>query len=122
MKINLSGIILFVKDVEKLKTFYINNFNLELKEELCSEWVLLKAGKCEIGLHKSGSQYFKETAEIESNTKLVFDINRDIYLFREQLLSKNVNLGEVKTWDSFGYLICDGKDPEGNVFQLRAEK
>lgn len=81
MKLNLSGIILFVKDVEKLKSFYINNFNLELKEEISSEWVLLKAGQCEIGLHKNGSQYLRdieESAESESNTKMVFDTDEDI--------------------------------------------
>ncbi|HMS32972.1 MAG TPA: VOC family protein [Ignavibacteria bacterium] len=125
MKINLSGIILFVKDVEELKAFYINNFNPELIEEISSEWVLLKAGQCEIGLHKIGSQYFTdidESAEVESNTKMVFDIDEDIYLLREQLLKKNVILGEVKTWDGFDYLVCDGKDPEGNVFQLKQIK
>jgi hypothetical protein len=125
MKLDLSGIILFVKDVEKLKAFYINNLNLELKEETDSEWVLLKAGQCDFGLHRIGSQYLKDidnTVEAESNSKMVFDIDADIYLLREQLLSKNVILGEVKTWDGFDYLICDGKDPEGNVFQLRVKK
>lgn len=125
MKTNLSCIILFVKDVQSLKSFYINNLNLELKEETGSEWVLLKAGQCEIGLHKIGSQYLTdmdESAEAESNTKIVFDIDADIYILREQLLSKNVILGEVKTWDGFNYLVCDGNDPEGNVFQLRQIK
>lgn len=125
MKLNLSGIILFVKDVEKLKSFYINNFNLELKEEISSEWVLLKAGQCEIGLHKTGSQYLRdieESAESESNTKMVFDTDEDIYMLREHLLSKNVVLGEIKTWEGFDYRVCDGKDSEGNVFQLRVKK
>ena len=125
MKLNLSGIILFVKDVEKLKSFYINNFNLELKEEISSEWVLLKAGQCEIGLHKTGSQYLTDidkSEKDESNTKMVFDIDEDIYLMREKLLSKNVILGEIKTWDGFDYRVCDGEDPEGNVFQLRVKK
>lgn len=125
MKLNLSGIILFVKDVEKLKSFYINNFNLELKEEISSEWVLLKAGQCEIGLHKTGSQYLRdieESVKDESNSKMVFDIDEDIYMLREHLLSKNVVLGEIKTWDGFDYRVCDGKDPEGNVFQLRVKK
>lgn len=125
MKTNLSGIILFVKDIEKLKTFYINVLRLELKEEISSEWVLLKAGQCDIGLHKAGSEY----AEIidgclhkDNNTKIVFDIDTDIYLLREQLTGKNVSLREIKTWDGFDYIICDGEDPEGNVFQLRQRK
>ena len=125
MKTNLSGIILFVKDIEKLKTFYINVLRLELKEEISSEWVLLKAGQCEIGLHKKGDEYadkIEGSLLSDSNTKIVFDIDTDIYLLREQLTGKNVSLREIKTWDGFDYIICDGEDPEGNVFQLRQRK
>ena len=125
MKTNLSGIILFVKDVEKLKTFYINDLHLELKEEISSEWVLLKAGQCEIGLHKTGDEYadkIEGSLHSDSNTKIVFDIDTDIYLLYEQLTGKNVSLREIKTWDGFDYIICDGEDPEGNVFQLRQRK
>ena len=125
MKTNLSCIILFVKDVEKLKTFYINDLHLELKEEIISEWVLLKAGQCEIGLHKAGSEYADKTygcLQKDNNTKIVLDIDTDIYLLREHLIGKNVSLREIKTWDGFDYIICDGEDPEGNVFQLRQRK
>lgn len=125
MKTNLSCIILFVEDVDKLKTFYIDDLNLELKEEISSEWVLLKAGQCDIGLHKTGNEYADNIdgcLQKESNTKIVFDIDTDIYLLREQLIIKNVSLREIKNWDGFDYLICDGEDPEGNVFQLRQRK
>jgi len=125
MKTNLRCIILFVKDVEKLKTFYINDLHLELKEEIRSEWVLLKARQCEIGLHKTGNEYadkIEEYLHSDNNTKIVFDIDTDIYLLREQLTGKNESLGEIQNWDGFDYLICDGEDPEGNIFQLRQRK
>ncbi len=125
MKTNFSCLILFVKDIEKIKTFYINDLHLELIEEISSEWVLLKAGQCEIGLHKTGDEYADKADEglqRENNTKIVFDIDTDIYLLREQLTGKNVSLREIKTWDGFDYITCDGEDPEGNVFQLRQRK
>ena len=29
-----------------------------------------------------------------------------------------VSMLELKRYDGFAYLLCDGEDPEGNVFQL----
>ena len=125
MKTTLSCIILFVQDVDKLKYFYMNNFNLDLVEEIKSEWVLLKAGHCEIGLHKIGAQYM-QTIEIASqsrnNTKIVLEIDQDIFTIHKELKAKNVALNEIKSWENYPYWICDGEDPEQNVFQLRMKK
>ena len=125
MAITLNGIILFAQDVDKLKHFYIDNFDLELVNEIKSEWVLLKAGFCELGLHKIGSEYIKSvkaTGGSESNTKIVFEIDEDIFSIHKKLEQKHIILSEVKTWDNYPYLICDGEDSEGNVFQLRMKK
>jgi hypothetical protein len=29
---------------------------------------------------------------------------------------------EIKTFDNYEYWLCDGEDPEGNVFQLKRKK
>jgi len=29
---------------------------------------------------------------------------------------------EIKTFDGYAYWLCDGQDPEGNVFQLKQSK
>lgn len=125
MKLNLDSIIIFVQDVGKLKHFYVDILKLELLEESTSEWLLLKAGDCKIGLHKIGDQYLenpKGESKFDNNTKLVFEIDQDINHFREVLLKQNVLLKEVKTFDNYDYWICDGEDPEGNVFQLKQKK
>jgi catechol-2,3-dioxygenase len=123
MKFNLSCIILFVKDCNRLKDFYTSNFNFETVEETPSQWVLLKAGNCEIGLHKIGDAYIDiSTSESETNTKLVFDTDADINLLHQQMKKKNIDVTDVKTWDNYNYWLFDGKDPEGNVFQLRQKK
>lgn len=125
MKATLASIILFVEDVDRLKSFYIDNLNLELIEEIKPEWVLLKAGHCELGLHKIGAEYLKpnETPnKVDTNTKIVFEIDEDIVAFRAKLIAKSTVLKEVKTWDNYNYWVCDGEDPEGNIFQLRMKK
>ena len=125
MKTTLSCIILFVQDVDKLKYFYMNNFNLALVEEIKTEWVLLKAGHCEIGLHKIGTQYLQsiETPfKSDNNTKIVFEIDEDIFSIHKILEAKNVIIKEIMSWDNYPFWICDGEDPEQNVFQLRMKK
>ena len=125
MQLNLNTIIIFVQDVDKLKSFYVDILQLDIAEETRSEWLLLKAGSCAIGLHKIGGQYLdksKGSFKFDNNTKIVFEIEEDIHQLRAQLLNKNVLLKEIKTFDNYGYWLCDGEDPEGNIFQLKQKK
>jgi catechol 2,3-dioxygenase-like lactoylglutathione lyase family enzyme len=125
MKLNLNSIIIYVQNVDKLKIFYVDMLGLEIIEETRSEWLLLKAGHCSIGLHKIGDGYLDNTKEgftFDNNTKIVFEVDEDINKVRERLLNKNVAMKEVKTFENYDYWLCDGKDPEGNVFQLKQRK
>jgi len=121
----LNTIILYVQDVEKLKSFYMDIFNLTVVEEYESVWALLNAGNAMIGLHKIGDAYLnpdKKAFKFDNNTKVVFQINDDIGEVREYFISRNVAMREIKTFDSYDYWLCDGEDPEGNVFQLKQKK
>ncbi|MEI7585337.1 VOC family protein [Runella sp.] len=125
MKFNLETVILFAQDVDKLKVFYVDIFELDIVEEFESEWLLLQAGNCRIGLHKIGENYSENNPEAfksDSNTKLVFEIDEDIFKVRERLLNENVSIREIKTFENYGFWVCDGEDPEGNVFQLKQRK
>ncbi|RBQ09958.1 VOC family protein [Pedobacter miscanthi] len=122
LKLNLDTIILFVQDVTLLKSFYVDILELEILEETRSEWLLLKAGNCNIALHKIGDQYkSKEPFKSDSNTKLVFEVD-DINAVRDYLLSEKTLINEIKTFPDYNYWLCDGEDPEGNVFQLKQRK
>ena len=108
-----------------LKQFYVDTLKLEIIEEFKSDWLLLKAGNYKIGLHKIGKQYLntnKGSFTFDNNTKIVFEIDENIYEIREQLIKKNVTLQNVKTFDNYQFLFCDGKNPEGNIFQLKQRK
>jgi catechol-2,3-dioxygenase len=123
MTLSLDTIILFVQNVDRLKAFYVDLLNLEVVEESKSEWLLLKAGHCHIGLHKIGELYSSEGAfKFDNNTKLVFDVDEDLQAIRERLLQEKTQLQEIKTFDGYPFFLCDGEDPEGNVFQLRQRK
>lgn len=125
MKLNLDTIIIFVHSVDKLKLFYVDILKLDILEETQSDWLLLKAGNCKIGLHKIGEQYLDDSKaefKFDNNTKIVFEVNEDISKVRDHLLAKEISMKEIKTFDNYDYWICDGEDPEGNVFQLKQKK
>ncbi|WP_417428633.1 hypothetical protein [Halpernia sp.] len=122
---NLNTIIFYVQNVDKLKSFYIDIFNFKIVENYQSDWTLLEAGNCKIGLHKIGEQYLnkiKEGHRFDSNAKLVFEIDEDITEIRQTLIEKNVAMREIKTFDNYDFWLCDGEDLEGNVFQIKQKK
>lgn len=124
MDATFDTIILYVRNVELLKNFYVDNFNLKVTEE-DPTWVLLNAGAVHIGLHTIGEQFLKEIDEdykFDNNTKLVFEIDLDIESARSEFISKNILMREIKTFDNYDFWLCDGTDPEGNVFQLKSRK
>ena len=125
VKASLNSIILFVRDVERLSDFYTGIFQLDLIEHTPQMWALLKAGNMSIGLHRIGQEYLAETDDsfrVDNNVKLVFEIFEDIHQLRESLLQSGVTIRDVKTFENYDYRLCDGEDPEGNVFQLKQGK
>ncbi|WP_223599763.1 VOC family protein [Chryseobacterium sp. GVT01B] len=124
MNAQLGTIILYVKNVQLLRNFYVEHFNLKVIEE-DPIWVLLDAGGVHIGLHKIGDQYLENIEAgylFDNNTKLVFEIDIDIESARNVLVSKNIQMREIKTFENYPFWLCDGTDPEGNVFQLKSKK
>ncbi|WP_106914590.1 VOC family protein [Chryseobacterium aurantiacum] len=124
MNVKLNSIILYVQNIELLKNFYVENFNLKVIEE-DHIWVLMSAGDINIGLHKIGNEYLEKIEagyRFDSNTKLVFEINVNIEAARNELLSRNIQMREIKTFENYDFWLCDGTDPEGNVFQLKYRK
>jgi len=121
--LNLDTVILFVNDVERLKSFYLTAFDMEVLEDGGSEWALLKAEGAGIGLHRVGEAYRNKNAHpgSNSNVKLVFDVT-DIHRLHDQLLSLGTVVHGIKTFAGRGYWLCDGEDPEGNRFQLKQKK
>jgi len=125
IKASLDTIILYVQNVEKLKSFYSQTFNFSIVDEYESSWALLGAGEAKIGLHKIGEQYLNKNRgefKFDNNTKIVFAIDGDINQVRTNFINANILMREIKTFDNYDFWLCDGEDPEGNVFQLKQRK
>ncbi|MFK0376009.1 VOC family protein [Pandoraea sp. NPDC090278] len=119
MPIFMSRLILYVHDVELLKAFYRTHFAFPVIEAIENEWAVLKAGDVEIALHRVGVAYRGgPTSGETSNAKLVFSVESGLEDLRETLLKAGVKMREMKRYEGFPQSMCDGEDPEGNVFQL----
>jgi predicted enzyme related to lactoylglutathione lyase len=119
VKGRLTRVILYVQDVERLAAFYRDLLDLSVCEHIAGEWCVLSAGQCELALHRAGEGYrFPEMVSTStSNVKLVISVERELGDLRDELLAKGVPMREIKSFGTTGPL-CDGTDPEGNVFQL----
>jgi len=114
-------IILYVQDVDRLARFYRDAFGLQVVEEIKGEWVVLRAGACELALHRVGKPYRVADAsswKAESNAKLVLSVDRGLTKLRAELVAKGIPMREIKSYPGLTGPLCDGEDPEGNVFQL----
>ncbi|VVE12839.1 VOC family protein [Pandoraea anhela] len=120
MPIPVSRLILYVRDVERLKSFYQQYFALAVVEEIAGEWVVLNAGAIELALHLVRQPYRQQPPSMHprSNAKIVFSVTSGLTEMRERLLRDGVRMRDLKRFDGFPFLMCDGEDPEGNVFQL----
>jgi catechol 2,3-dioxygenase-like lactoylglutathione lyase family enzyme len=127
----MTRVILYVRDVELLKSFYQSHFDVPVVEEITGEWAVLKAGAIELALHLVGPEYRDDAPNAVdevahgapadsagSNVKLVFTVRSHLPVLRERLLATGVKMGNLKRFAGFAMLTCDGVDPEGNVFQL----
>lgn len=119
MPVSMSRLILYVHDVELLKSFYQTHFGFHVTEEIDGEWAVLKAGEIELAFHRVGEPYRERSNHRNtSNAKIVLSVESGLSELREKLLSAGVRMRDLKRYDGFAQLMCDGEDPEGNVFQL----
>lgn len=121
MGVVLGRIILFVHDVDGLAAFYRDALGLQTVESIAGEWVVLAAGPCELALHRVGPAYRDSGGDglhDGGNAKVVLTVERNLAELRKELQARGAEMGEIKCFSSVPGPLCDGRDPEGNVFQL----
>jgi predicted enzyme related to lactoylglutathione lyase len=109
VQLEIRRIIIFTADMTAMSAFYGQVLGLAL---LGSEegWRDYDAGACRIALHNGVSAPGKRPP------KLVF-FAKDVGAARAALVRRGVKtLGKVKSTGTFD--MCDGKDPDGNAFQI----
>jgi len=123
--LQLEAIILFCWDIQLLKSFYVDLLGMDVIASSGDNWIVMESGACQLCLHKIGQGYDPDsdhTHQDPRNTKIVLSTDDDIRKIRDYLISHDTKMKEVLTWEGYDYWVCDGEDPEGNVFQLKQVK
>ena len=107
MHIAIKRITLFVENLPLVSDFYENKIGLRVVLRT-PEFVDFEAGACHLALHRGKSQAGK--------TKVCL-YAADVSKARAELVARGVEMGQ-DLGPGEGLRLCDGADPEGNVFQL----
>jgi len=79
----------------------------------------LAGRQVELALHLAGKQFRGvPIAAVSFNAKLVFTVDSDLPELRSKLERAGVPVSAIKRHPGFACSSYDGRDPEGNVFQL----
>jgi predicted enzyme related to lactoylglutathione lyase len=115
----LNRVIIFVGDVQKCAKFYIDVFGFKpLGDASAKDWLELETGGCPLAFHKAwgpDGPIDGATGSSMNPHKIVF-YAEDVEAARAEVVAKGAMMGDVKKFESL--MLCDGKDPEGHVFQL----
>jgi catechol 2,3-dioxygenase-like lactoylglutathione lyase family enzyme len=119
----IATVILFAKDMARMRAFYRDVIGLaEVGEGSEEHWLRFDAGGCSLALHAipreiAASIVIEEPPRERSDTpyKVAFQTD-DVDATRQRLIAQGVSMREPRR---FGDMVfCDGIDPEGNVFQI----
>lgn len=121
-----SGLVIYAAELNTLVNFYSQVFNLELINsdhsyaELASKEFELVILTTEISRKNLSSTH--ATPRVSTAIKPVFFISNSMHEFREKIKEYHGHLNDKDSEWTFNNLnVCDGSDPEGNIFQIRSE-
>jgi len=99
---------MFTRQIDAMAAFYRDVIGLK---QIANEpgWKDFTAGGCNLALHRGSSEVGRRPP------KLVFHAN-DVAAAREVLVKRGASMGKVKS--GAGLDLCEGRDPDGNPFQI----
>lgn len=120
--IRLGAAIIFAKDMQQLAEFYHEALGLPvIAAPTAPGWLELDAGGVRLALHAIPPRTARQIeithpprAREENPIKLVFEVD-DLEAMRRRLVQHGATMFEPRSTG-----ICEGLDPEGNVFSLVA--
>jgi len=108
----ISRVILFVGDVEKTAEFYQDVLGLKLAGPPEEGWIELNGGGCNLALHVARGKYKKGG---DSPAKIVFGV-KNVAAAKKTIEKHGCEMGKIFKFGKIQF--CDGRDPEGNPFQI----
>jgi predicted enzyme related to lactoylglutathione lyase len=118
--IRLGTVLIFAKDMQRLADFYHEALGLPvIAAPMAPGWIEFDAGGVRLALHAISPRIARQIeitnpprAREETPIKLLFEVDA-LNEVRRRLVQHGATMFEPK---SSG--VCDGLDPEGNVFSL----
>ena len=114
MRCRINSLIYFCKDMQTMTTFYQDVMGLRAIRNdhyPADEWAELGGKGFRLCLHKAGNP----GCPGRNRNKLVFEVD-DVGKARDYLKKHKVRMGKLQ--QMAGGDACDGRDPEGNKFQI----
>jgi catechol 2,3-dioxygenase-like lactoylglutathione lyase family enzyme len=108
MALQLKRIIIFTDNMPAMAAFYGEVLGLAAAGEE-KGWRSFAAGAVEIALHQGSSMLGRRPPKLAFHTE-------DVAALREELAARGARLGRLIR--SGMLTFCDGKDPDGNPFQI----
>jgi predicted enzyme related to lactoylglutathione lyase len=114
------GLVIYATQLEKLSAFYTEVFDLAVIE---SEefFYILSNGITEIVLLETEFSKQLDITEHRFATaiKPTFFIDTPLKEITSRVLKHGGHMFPAKKWEFGGRTVCDGCDPDGNIFQCR---
>ena len=122
MKTPVSAGVVFVDDVDRVAAFYRGVAGM-IETHADRQHVVLEMPGFQLTVHalsaSDGHSHGDYPAREDTYIKLCFPVAD---LARARAIASSLG-GELwpadREWEARGFCACDGRDPEGNVFQLR---
>lgn len=120
-----SGLVIYVNDLTTMSNFYEKLFDLQIRESN-NKYAALENDQIELVLLKTDiSTKIGSNSDIKiresTPIKPVFMVGEPFEKIRATVKSLGGGFKARETeWKFNGYSVCDGWDPEGNIFQVRS--
>ena len=108
MGLAIKRVIIFTKRMPAMTAFYRDTLGLSLKTNEPG-WREFDTGGCVLALHNG-------TSEVGVRPPKIAFYSAEVAKTRAGLIGRGAKLGMVKSKD--GLDLCEGKDPDGNPFQI----
>ena len=112
MQLQITRVILFTSDIGSMARFYRDVIGLKLLTD-GEDWKEFSAGACNVALHRGKS------ARTGRSPKIAFYAS-DVAAARSLLVRRGATMGKVMSGREIDF--CDGKDPDGNPFQISSRR
>jgi catechol 2,3-dioxygenase-like lactoylglutathione lyase family enzyme len=111
--------VVFVADVPRMARFYRELLSMRVLHD-ASDHVVLECDGMQLTIHAlHGEPSTADAPRFDTYIKLCFPVHAIADIRARAPALGGALWGIEKEWKARGFSACDGRDPEGNIFQVR---